>query len=233
MLRRKWRLVLLAMAAAWMCGALGMAQEVHNTLTEEEKAQGWRLLFDGKSLDGWRPTGKAAGWAVEDGTITCLNQGGGYLCTTEEFADFELRFEFRIAPRANSGVRLRSVNPNNPMTRGLEVQILDSAGRKPTRTSCGAIYDCVAPAKDVCRPAGEWNSMTILCRGSEIVVDHNGERIVQMDLDRWTTPNRNPDGTANKFPVAARDMPRKGCVAIQDHGGRIWLRNIKIRVLPR
>lgn len=221
----------LSLALLLFCPARAHAAE--NTLTAAEAAQGWRLLFDGKTLTGWKTTGRPAGWVVDEGTILCTVQGGDYLRTLDQFDNFELALEFKLAPKTNSGIRLRSVNPDNMQTRGLEVQIFDSFGKKkPDRHDCGALYDCVAPVKNVCRPAGEWNSLRITCDGSKITVMQNGERITEMDVNQWSVARQNPDGTPNKFPVACKYMARKGCLALQDHGGRVWFRNIKLRPLP-
>lgn len=209
-----------------LCGA-SCAQ---NTLSPDERTAGWRLLFDGETLDGWLSTGNLEGWAVDGGSILNLAQGGSYLATEEQFANFALSFEFKIEPGANSGLFFRWANLRDPVQTGIELQIFDSYGVEPPgKHDCGAIYDCLAPRKNVCKPAGEWNHIVLTCRRNRIWVDMNGSRIIFMNLDKWTTPHLNPDGTNNKFDTAYRDMPRKGHIGIQDHGARVWFRNVKIR----
>ena len=96
---------------------------------------------------------------------------------------------------------------------------------------CGAIYDCLAPSKDMTKPAGEWNRYTITCMDNKIYVVYNGEQIIDMDLNLWSEPHKNPDGTRNKFRNAYIDMPREGHIGFQDHGQPVWFRNLKIKKL--
>jgi len=87
-------------------------------------------------------------------------------------------------------------------------------------------------AGNVTKKTGQWNHMTILARGSLIEVVTNGRQIINMDLDNWTEPHKNPDGTRNKFNTAYKDMPRIGHIGFQDHGNPVWFCNIKIKPLP-
>ena len=204
-------------------------------LSEKGRAEGWISLFDGKSLRGWGVTGNKEGWTVDDGAILCLAKRGRYLYTLEEYGNFTLSIDFKIEEGVNSGIFLRvsDLTDNRSIVNtGLEVQILDSYGREEVDThNCGAIYDLVAPSKNACKPAGEWNNAVITCRDSLVTVELNGERVVKMDLDRWDTPGMNPDGTGNKFKYAWKDLPRKGHIALQDHNGKVWFRNIKLKPL--
>jgi len=203
-----------------------------NALTPTEKAAGWKLLFDGKTFDGWRATGNPKGWTTEDRAIVNLAKGGGYLVTDDQFDDFVLSLEFKLDKGVNSGVFFRWADLRDPVQTGIEMQILDSYGReKPGRHDCGAIYDCLAPTKNACKPAGEWDKLRLTCRDNLIWIDMNGKRIVYMNLDKWTTARQNLDGSGNKFNTAYKDMPRKGYIGLQDHGGKIWFRNIKIKPL--
>jgi hypothetical protein len=112
------------------------------------------------------------------------------------------------------------------------VQVLDSHGKpKPDKHDCGAIYDCLAPSKNAVKPAGEWNSLRLTCRGPRIEVVLNGAPIINMDLDQWTAAHKNPDGTENKFSTAYKNMPRRGRIGFQDHGKPVWYRNIRIKPL--
>jgi len=192
----------------------------------------WKVLFNGKDLEGWKATGNAEGWTVDDGTILCLAQKGGYLYTLEQFEDFELELEFRTEPKVNSGIFFRWSDLEDPVHTGLEVQILDTCGQEPlTRHHCGALYGLVAPEMDAARPAGEWNQMILLCKGPFVELDLNGQRVLDVDIDQWDMPGVNPDGSANKFKYAWKDMSKCGYLGLQDHGGRIWFRNIRIREL--
>ncbi len=198
--------------------------------SEQERAEGWVSLFDGETLNGWGITGNPEGWSVEEGCIFCKAEKGGYLYTEDRFQDFELSLAFKHDPKANSGVFFRWTDLNDPVQTGIEIQILDTCGREPaTVKCCGAVYDLQAPVRNTCKPAGEWNEMVLTARGNRIQVMLNAEEIVDMDLNRWTTPGMNPDGTPNKFNRAYREMVEEGHLGLQDHGGKIRFRNLKVR----
>ncbi|NLN29246.1 MAG: DUF1080 domain-containing protein, partial [Firmicutes bacterium] len=115
---------------------------------------------------------------------------------------------------------------------GLEIQIYDTYGAPEIKkNSCGALYDMVAPSQAVERPPGEWNQLIIACDGPRIAVRMNGVDIVEANIDLWTTPGMNPDGSSNKFRNAWSQMPRRGYIVLQDHNGRVWFRNMWIREL--
>jgi hypothetical protein len=201
-------------------------------LTEKEKAEGWISLFDGKTLTGWAATGSDEGWTVDDGAILCTVKGGGYLYTLEQYENFVLSVDFKIDAGVNSGIFFRWSDLSDAVHTGIEIQILDTYGREnPGKHDCGAIYELVAPSKQTCKPAGEWNTNVSACNDNLITVELNGEKIAEMDVDQWTTPGMNPDGTKNKFKYAWKDMPRKGHIGLQDHGGKVWFRNIKLKLL--
>ena len=201
-------------------------------LTEKEKAEGWISLFDGKTLTGWAATGSDEGWTVDDGAILCTVKGGGYLYTLEQYENFVLSVDFKIDAGVNSGIFFRWSDLNDAVHTGIEIQILDTYGREnPGKHDCGAIYELVAPSKQTCKPAGEWNTNVIACNDNLITVELNGEKIAEMDVDQWTMPGMNPDGTKNKFKYAWKDMPRKGHIGLQDHGGKVWFRNLKLKPL--
>ena len=204
-----------------------------NTLTAQEADAGWILLFDGKTLNGWActdPNSKA--WVVENGTIFYNLQGGGYLYTPERYGDFELKLDFRVDKGTNSGLFFRWDNLGDPVQTGIEMQILDSYGANPpSKHDCGAIYDVLAPRKNPMKPALEWNTVTLRCSDNYISITMNGERMLDMDLNKWTQPHRNPDGSENKFGTAYKDMAREGHIGLQEHGGKFWVRNTKIRPL--
>lgn len=205
-----------------------------NALTETEQSDGWQLLFDGKSLDGWDITGKEGCWAVEDGTIVRRKSGGGYLYTQEQFEDFTLKLDFMFQPTANSGVILRWSDLADRNT-GMEMQILDTFGESaPTKHSCGALYDLLAPSRPAVHPAEQWNTALVQCTGPIIRVRLNDIDIIEMDTRLWNKPGQNPDGSPNKFTLAWADVPRRGHLALQSHASRhgepakIWFRNVKI-----
>jgi hypothetical protein len=197
-----------------------------NELSKEESAAGWKLLFDGKTLDGWKAALQATAFAVESGNLACNGKGGGWIYfEKEQFGDFELRMDFKVSPGANSGLFFRVGDPKDEVYTGIEMQILDSAAvATPGVHDCGAIYDLVAPKLNATKPAGEWNSVKLVCKGPKIDVEMNGKAIVAMNLDEWKEPK-------GKFPTAYAKMPRKGFIGMQDHGSPVWFRNIRIRPL--
>lgn len=207
-----------------------------NALSDEEKAAGWKRLFDGKTLDGWMTSGKAPSKVpVEDGAINPHGCGGYMMVHKETWADFVLALDFKIGKGCNSGIFLRthSLDPKPGWDvgyNGIEVQVLD--GAEAGLHDCGAIYDLVKPAKNAMRPAGEWNHIQITCDRNLILVVLNGEAVTRMDLDAWTEPGKRPDGTAHKFAeIAYKDFPRAGLIGLQDHGSPCWYKNVKLRPL--
>ena len=150
---------------------------------------------------------------------------------TQQWADFVLVLDFKISPKCNSGVFLRtsSLTPRPGKDvgfNGLEIAIDDTAGAGFHDT--GALYDLSKPLRNAMKPVGEWNHIEITVRGSRIDVVLNGEGVNHVDLDGFTTPNRRPDGTEHKFDVAYREHPRAGFIGLQDHGSPCWYKNIKL-----
>lgn len=199
---------------------------------------GFVSLFDGKDLSAWN-AGPGNGWVVEDGVIALKNREDGkehnadYLWTKERYGDFILELEFKVPEKANSGIFFRTSDLQDPVYTGFELQVANSFGRADlSRTgTAGAVYDCQAPSKNAVRPAGEWNQLRLTCKGSRVGVVLNGESIIDMDLDRWTEAQKNPDGTKNKFPRAMKDFARSGYIGLQDHGRPVWYRNVRIKPL--
>ncbi len=220
-----WNPLVLAHYLAGIQFALGDLRA--NALpSSRAEPDGWERLV-GTDLTGW--ICKPESWAVEDGAL--VRRGAGDIWTEQEFGDFVLELEFKFSAGANSGIFFRTANLADAVQTGIEMQVLDTHGQPPDRHACGAIYDCVAPAKQAVRPAGEWNQVTLTCRGPQITVVLNGEPIVDMNLDRWTEPGKNPDGSANKFRTAYKDMPRRGRIGFQEHGGEVVYRKIRIKPL--
>lgn len=219
-------------AAGQSCPTVG-APVADNTLSASEKAVGWRLLFDGKTFDGWACTAPdSKGWVIDNGAMLYNVQGDGMMYSKERFGNFEMKIDFMVDRGTNSGIFFRWDNLEDPVQTGVEMQVLDSAGaKKPGKHDCGAIYDVLAPRENAMKPALEWNSMLLRCSNNYISIKMNGKRILDMDLNKWTTPHQNPDGSGNKFGTAYKDMPRAGHIGLQNHGGKVWYKNIKIRQL--
>ncbi|MHC4178829.1 MAG: family 16 glycoside hydrolase [Planctomycetota bacterium] len=225
-----------------LIGMMGLASVAAAAQSGKKAAtggeQGFVTLFNGKDLSGWK-TAPTSRWVVEQGALTLKDRSDAkehnleYLWTEKAYDNFILELEFKIPERANSGVFIRTSNLKDPVYTGIEVQVSNSYGRKHLSRggTAGAIYDCLAPKKNAVKKPGEWNQMRVVCKDNKIAVVLNGEPVIDMDLDRWTEPNQNPDGSRNKFPVAIKDFARKGHIGLQDHGLPVWYRNIRIKEL--
>ena len=225
-------------AAAWVgmvlmvCPGVAAWAQV-NQLTPEEKAQGWRLLFNGRDHTGWMcNNGRPVASPIEDQALLPYRSGGYLVVYKETFGDFILRCEVKqSAPDANSGIFFRVGDLRDPVQNGFEVQIWRSG---TALNSFGAIYDLVPPRPknpNYWKPPGQWNQVEIRCQGPHIQVKVNGQLVAQMNCDQWTIPGRRPDGSKHKFKKAIKDMPRRGYIGFQDHGKKVWFRNVKILVL--
>jgi hypothetical protein len=214
---------------------LAAAAAADNELTDKEKADGWVLLFDGKTLDGWMTSaGNPSRTPVEEGCINPHRSGHYMLVHKEQWGDFVLSCDFKISKGCNSGIFIRTFSleprPGKDVGfNGLEVAIDDTQGAGFHDT--GALYDLVKPSRAMRKPTGEWNHIVITCDRNLIEVELNGVKVTRMDLDQWTRPNERPDGTRHKFDIAYKEHPRKGYIGLQDHGAACWFKNIKIRPL--
>ena len=189
---------------------------------------GWIVLFDGKNLNAWQ-TDKPGGWAIEDSAMA-LTKVGGYIWTKERFGNFVLDTEFKISKGCNSGIFFRTGDISDPVKTGIEMQILDTAGKEKLDShDSGALYDLLAPSVNTMKPAGEWNHVVITCHENHVMIELNGQQIIMADLDTWTTPGKNPDGSPNKFTLALKNFPRVGFIGFQDHGFPVWYRNVKVK----
>lgn len=203
-----------------------------NELTEQEKEDGWVLLFDGKTTTGWMsPKGKPLPQShVQDGALN--PHPCDYMLTHEKvWEKYQLKLDFKISPKCNSGIFVRTY-PLTPRPgkdvgfNGLEVAIDDTTGAGFHDT--GAIYDLVKPTKNTMRKAGEWNQIIIVSHDNLLSVELNGELVSTMDFDAWPEKNKRPDGSMHKFDVAYKEHPRKGHIGFQDHGADCWFKNVKL-----
>jgi hypothetical protein len=224
-----------------------------NELTAADSAAGWRLLFDGRTLRGWRGIGSdsvpSAHWRVEDGAIRKLASGavprrpdgqpvaGGDLMSVDSFTDFELTWEWRMSPGGNSGVKY-NVSEQLSLTLGraavgFEYQLLDDDrhpdGALPSHRS-GALYDMIAPnERKRLAPVGQWNSSAVILRGTHGEHWLNGERIVAFELG---VPRMDSLLAASKYrPIPWFANRRAGHIVLQDHGDEVFFRTIRIRPL--
>jgi len=200
-----------------------------NTLNDDEKAAGFKLLFDGKTTDGWRNFKKDAvsdGWQVIDGALTMVGKGGDII-TKDQYDSFELLIDYKIAPGGNSGIMYHvTEEESTPWRTGPEIQILcNEKGHDPQKA--GWLYQLYAPDTDATKPAGEWNTLRILITPEKCEHHMNGVKYVEYvkGSDDWNERVANSKfGKMPKFGKAT-----KGYIALQDHGNRVAYRNIKIR----
>lgn len=221
-----------------------------NSLSDQEKQEGWELLFDGKSTDKWRGAQKdqfpEEGWKIEDGVLMVMESGGaesqhgGDIVTKEEFSDFELKLDFKITPGANSGVKyfVTEEHPTDGSAIGLEYQILDDEKHPDakkgnngvgTRT-LASLYDLI-PAKDKnVNPVGAWNHARIVVKGKHVEHWLNGEKVLEYERgsDQYNQLVKN--SKYNKYKDFG--LAEKGHILLQDHGNRVYFKNIKMRELP-
>lgn len=225
---------LVTLVAALCLSGLTLAE---NELTPAEQEAGWRLLFDGQSLDGWQcNNGKKVATPVEEGSIVPY-QSGGYLVIHEQpFENFIFKCDVRWEdPRCNSGIFFRVEDPANPVHTGFEVQVM--GGNQTGKHQFGAIYDLVATRENPGRPLGEWNTVEVRCLGPLVEVRVNDQPVASMNVNRFKEPGKCPDGAPHKFqlngnPRAVKDFARRGFLGFQDHGHKVWYRNIKLLELP-
>jgi hypothetical protein len=203
-------------------------REITNKLTEQEKADGFKLLFNGKNLRGWQ--GNTKGYVVKDGTIVVEPElGGGNLYTAQEYGDFIMRFEFKLTPGANNGLGIRTPLNVNAAYQGMELQILDNTASKYKNLKPyqfhGSIYGVVPAKRGYLKPVGMWNFQEVIANGKQITVKLNGTTIVDADIDKASTP-KTMDG--NDHPGLKRE---KGYIAFCGHGDKLAFRSLRIKTL--
>lgn len=203
-----------------------------NTLTEQEKKEGWVLLFDGQSTKGWMsPKEKPLDQKhVQQGSLN--PHPCDYMLVYEKVLEnYKLSLDFKISKKCNSGIFVRTFpltpRPGNDVGfNGIEVAIDDTTTADYHDT--GAIYDLSKPMKNAMKPVGEWNHLVITSDHNLLTVEINGEVVNKLDFDQWTEANRRPDGSEHKFDVIYKNHPRKGYIGLQDHGADCWYKNIKL-----
>jgi hypothetical protein len=204
-----------------------------NTLTQAEQDAGWELLFDGRTLDGWRGYNRPdlpGGWAAADGMLTRVGEGGDII-TDRSFEDFELELEWLLEEGGNSGVFYRAAEGEEWIYHSApEMQVLDDErhpdGQNPL-TSAGANYGLHAAPRGVVHPVGEWNHARIMVEGTRVRHWLNGTLIVDYELrsDAWTALVA--DSKFVEWP--AYGQAERGHIGLQDHGDPVWYRNMKVR----
>ena len=218
--------------------ALGslVATGAENTLTPAEKSAGWRLLFDGESMQGWRTyAGKPmGGWEVIDGTLHAIAKvKGSAIITKETFTDFEFSWEWKLPTAGNNGVKY-FVTESRPKSPGHEYQMLDDAnhpdGKKGADRLTGAFYDVLPAAADKpMRKVGDWNYSRLVVRGD--VVEHwlNGKNILTYELGSDAVKSGLADSKFHDQSGFGEKI--SGHLMLTYHQDDCWFRNLKIREL--
>ena len=200
--------------------AIGLAGQL-----EAGAPEGFTALFNGKDLTGWKATGDMKVWGTDadKGVLYVSGGGGGWLMTEKEYGDFEVRLEYKMPKMGNSGVGLRAPLKGDPAYVGMEIQLLDDANWKGLRPEqqTGSIYDVVAAKKINSKPFGEWNTMRIVAKGRKITVEHNGEILVDANLDDFEQHYK-------RHPGLTRE---KGHLGLQSYNFRVEFKNIYIKEL--
>lgn len=221
----------LSLSLGFSFAASGIAAD--NALTDAEKAEGWKLLFDGTATTGWvnRDKTDLKNWKAIDGAFVREGGGGDAVYNAEQFENFVLSLDWKIADKGNSGVFIRLSSLKDWINTGMEVQVLDvnEAGEMshPSHVA-GALYDVVVPNADAPKmKTGEWNHFEITCDGPKISCKMNGALTFAIDVteEKWQKPQ-------GKFKLPYGTLPRKGYLMLQDHGQKVEFKNIKIKPLP-
>ncbi len=217
------------------------SKNTENTLSKDEKAGGYTLLFDGKTMDGWRtyqnqPT---ASWSVDSGTLHCKGSSANYgaitadLMTDKQYENFDFKVDWKISPKGNSGI-LYLVTEDNPYSylSGPEYQIIDDKNfpEKLEDWQYTAANYAMNPAPTaVPNPVGEWNHTRIVVNDNHVEHWLNGKKVVEYELHSADWNKRKAEGKWKDD--ASYGLSKKGYITFQNHGSEAWFKNIKIKEL--
>lgn len=233
---KNYTIILLVSALLCSCG-----KKSATTLTEQQQTDGWKSLFDGKTLTGWKifKDRKNNSWEVQDGTLHCkapietpgVDNERSDLMTIEQFENFELELEWKIAPQSNSGIMFRVTEEfDQPYFSGPEYQIIDDLnypGGLKEENKTASNYDMHVATEKELKPVGEWNLTKLVVDGNRVEHWLNNKKVLEYELGSEDWINRK---NACKWKdVAGYGAVRKGSIDLQDHGSEIWFRNIRIK----
>ncbi|MDG0964674.1 MAG: DUF1080 domain-containing protein [Opitutales bacterium] len=168
-------------------------------------------------------------WTLNKGVLTPSETPGGIIWSKSKFGDFRVSLEYKTSEKANSGLFFRT-DPKNAVQGGFEIQIA-SPGLYSGKHIVGSLYDAKEPIVAAGKPDGEWNTMELTCKGPNIIAKVNGKKVIDVSIEDWKEPKKNPDGSKNKFKTALKDLPRIGNLGLQYHGQPVWFRNINVTPL--
>jgi hypothetical protein len=219
-----------------------------NTLSEQEKTEGWKLLFDGRTTNGWRGAHKDSfpdgGWMIEEGVLSVLaadgreSQNGGDIVTVDEYSHFDLRLEFKLTEGANSGIKYFVTEKEKPngSAIGLEYQILDDErhpdaklGNHEGSRTVASLYDLIKAENKAVKPMGEWNEARIVSREKNVEHWLNGKKV--LEYERGSEAFRKLVAESKYKIWENFGEAAQGHILLQDHGNKVSFRNVKIKVL--
>lgn len=217
-----------------------------NQLSQKEKEDGWQLLFDGRSLSQWQNYGAEtlnSKWQIKDGVFYIADSSGeaGDIVTKKQYENFEMKIDWKIAEKGNSGVFLRCDNTGKKAhSHALEIQMLDdenfrtAKGEKPeARHLSGSVYDLLAPKPGAFKGHSTWNTTHIIMKNTKVTVYMNGVLVSELDLNSEAYKKMFAESkfAKNKQTAARYAKNIKGTVGLQDHKSQMWFKNVKIREL--
>jgi len=222
------------------------AEPAPNTLSDKEKADGWQLLFDGNTKNGWHIFNKksdGSAWKVDNGTLhmdpSHLKDyqavGGGDLVTDKDYDNFDFKVDWKIADSSNSGIIFYTQEDpkyKDTWNTGVEMQVLDNAGHpdaKIIKHRAGDLYDLISSSPETVKPANQWNQVELISNKGKLECYLNGTKVISTTLwdDNWKKLI-----AGSKFKsMKGFGTFTKGHFALQDHGNNVWYRNIKIKTL--
>jgi hypothetical protein len=238
----------IATVPATTAGAGMIVAAADNTLSAQEQAAGWRLLFDGTTTKGWRnahaDSFPSKGWLVKDGLLSVVESGGGEaahggdIVTLDEYGDFELKVDVKLTKGANSGIKYfvteKLGTPGRGSAIGLEFQLLDDmehpdakAGKGGNRTF-GSLYDLIAaPTSKPVKAIGEWNTAHIVSKGTKVEHWLNGTKLIE--FDRASDTFKTLVAGSKYKDYEGFGQAKSGHLLLQDHGNTVYFRNIKVK----
>jgi len=229
-MKTMFKFTLITFASALLVGACC------TTANNEAKSE-WKVLFDGKSTDAFRGFKQAAfptnSWVIEEGALKSLPTRKVDLITREQYENFELELDWKVAKEGNSGIMFH-VSEDEPETyiTGPEMQIVDDAntedGANP-KTSAGSLYDLIAPTNKQCHPVGEWNRVRLIVHDAHVEYWMNGAKVVEYELGSPSLKMLIGKSKFNAWPRFAQE--KTGYIALQNDGSSVWIRNVRVRRL--
>lgn len=218
--------------------AMTASSDSLNMLTQAERQNGWQLLFDGDSLSAWRGFNQQAvpqGWTAQNGAIYFDGEGEGDLITKDQYDNFELSLDWKIAEGGNSGILYNvSEEYESVAASGPEYQLIDAENYQNEVSDVqqsASNYALYAPTADVVRPAGQWNEARIVIDGDRVEHWLNGEQVVEYEIGSEEWKKRVANSKFADWEGYAQS--EAGHLALQNHGHPVWFRNIKIRPLDQ